>query len=135
VLRLITGPGWYSAACVLIRRRAWDTVDGFDERYFLYFEDIDLCRRLLRAGWSMRGDRRATAYHVRGASRHPSHHEVLYRPSQLAFYDTHRPPWEGRLLRRRLAKKLVRMPAGDRHQALASLLTQSPSTTTSRPRR
>jgi len=128
VLRWVTGPGWYSAACVLIRRRAWDTVDGFDERYFLYFEDVYLCRRLLRAGWRMRIDGRATAYHVRGASRHPSHHEVLYRPSQLAFYDACRPAWEASLLRRRLTRKLARMTAGDAREALTALLAQSPGT-------
>lgn len=126
LLRLMTGPGWYSAACLLIRRRAWDMIDGFDERFFLYFEDVDLCSRLLRAGWRMRAEERADVHHVGGASRHPERHEVLYRTSQLTFYDAYRPAWEVTLLRRRLRKKLARIPPGDTHEALAALLATSP---------
>jgi N-acetylglucosaminyl-diphospho-decaprenol L-rhamnosyltransferase len=43
--------GWLSGSCVLLRREAWDSVDGFDPRYFMYFEDVDLGDRLERAGW------------------------------------------------------------------------------------
>ena len=43
--------GWLSGSCVLLRREAWDSVDGFDPRYFMYFEDVDLGDRLARAGW------------------------------------------------------------------------------------
>jgi N-acetylglucosaminyl-diphospho-decaprenol L-rhamnosyltransferase len=43
--------GWLSGSCVLLRREAWDSVDGFDPRYFMYFEDVDLGDRLGRAGW------------------------------------------------------------------------------------
>jgi N-acetylglucosaminyl-diphospho-decaprenol L-rhamnosyltransferase len=43
--------GWLSGSCMLLRRSAFDAVGGFDERYFMYFEDLDLCRRLADAGW------------------------------------------------------------------------------------
>jgi len=43
--------GWLSGSCVLLRRTAFDSVDGFDPRYFMYFEDVDLGDRLGRAGW------------------------------------------------------------------------------------
>nr|WP_026204786.1 glycosyltransferase family 2 protein [Actinomycetospora chiangmaiensis] len=43
--------GWLSGSCVLLRREAWDSVDGFDPRFFMYFEDVDLGDRLGRAGW------------------------------------------------------------------------------------
>lgn len=43
--------GWLSGSCVLLRREAFDSVDGFDPGYFMYFEDVDLGDRLGRAGW------------------------------------------------------------------------------------
>ncbi|GAA4540343.1 glycosyltransferase family 2 protein [Pseudonocardia xishanensis] len=43
--------GWLSGSCLLVRRSAFDSVDGFDPRYFMYFEDVDLGERLGRAGW------------------------------------------------------------------------------------
>jgi GT2 family glycosyltransferase len=42
-----------TAALLLVRRSAWEEVGGFDEGYFLYGEDLDLCRRLRRAGWRL----------------------------------------------------------------------------------
>ncbi|QGK71305.1 glycosyltransferase [Allosaccharopolyspora coralli] len=43
--------GWLSGSCVLLRREAFDAVDGFDPRYFMFFEDVDLGDRLDRVGW------------------------------------------------------------------------------------
>jgi N-acetylglucosaminyl-diphospho-decaprenol L-rhamnosyltransferase len=43
--------GWLSGSCVLVRRGAFDTIGGFDDGYFMYFEDVDLGFRLGKAGW------------------------------------------------------------------------------------
>jgi len=46
------GPtGWLSGSCILLRRSAFEAVGGFDAGYFMYFEDLDLCRRLAASGW------------------------------------------------------------------------------------
>ncbi|HEY2764341.1 MAG TPA: glycosyltransferase family 2 protein [Pseudonocardiaceae bacterium] len=42
---------WLSGSCLLLRRMAFESVSGFDSRYFMYFEDVDLGDRLGRAGW------------------------------------------------------------------------------------
>jgi GT2 family glycosyltransferase len=59
---------WVSGACMLIRRDALAGVGGFDEGYFLYWEDADLCRRLRNAGWETRYLRTASATHDVGQS-------------------------------------------------------------------
>jgi N-acetylglucosaminyl-diphospho-decaprenol L-rhamnosyltransferase len=43
--------GWLSGSCLLLRRAAFEAVHGFDERYFMYFEDVDLGDRIGQAGW------------------------------------------------------------------------------------
>ena len=46
------GPvGWLSGACLVLRRQAFESVGGFDPRFFMYFEDLDLCERLGTSGW------------------------------------------------------------------------------------
>jgi GT2 family glycosyltransferase len=56
------------AAFLLVRREAWDQVGGFDERQWMYAEDLDLGWRLREAGWATRYEPRALVDHENAAS-------------------------------------------------------------------
>jgi N-acetylglucosaminyl-diphospho-decaprenol L-rhamnosyltransferase len=57
---------WLSGACLLVRRELLERMDGFDEGFFLYCEDKDLCRRAWNLGYSVRFEPSAVATHVGG---------------------------------------------------------------------
>ena len=59
---------WLSGACLLVRREVLEALDGFDEGFFMYCEDKDLCRRAARAGWEVRYEPSAVVVHAGGAS-------------------------------------------------------------------
>jgi hypothetical protein len=61
-------PDWVSGACMAARRSVLEEVGGFDERFFLYCEDKDLCRRMREAGYDIRYEPGATVRHHGGAS-------------------------------------------------------------------
>jgi N-acetylglucosaminyl-diphospho-decaprenol L-rhamnosyltransferase len=44
---------WLAGMFVVFRREAFAAVEGFDERFFMYYEDVDICRRLRARGWSI----------------------------------------------------------------------------------
>ncbi|AQA24840.1 N-acetylglucosaminyl-diphospho-decaprenol L-rhamnosyltransferase [Rhodococcus sp. MTM3W5.2] len=78
--------GWLSGSCLLVRRAAFDSIDGFDSRYFMYMEDVDFGDRLGRAGWHNVFVPSAEVTHAKGhaAGRHPelmlpAHHQSAYR--------------------------------------------------------
>ncbi len=60
--------GWLSGSCVLVRRRAFEEIGGFDEGYFMYFEDVDLGYRLGRRGYRNVYEPAASAVHIGGQS-------------------------------------------------------------------
>ena len=59
---------WVSGAAFLARRACFDALDGFDEAYFMYMEDVDLCWRAHRAGWAVAYEPAARVVHVQGVS-------------------------------------------------------------------
>lgn len=59
---------WVTGVCFLVRRAAFDAVGGFDDRYFMYVEEVDLCWRLARAGWRTGYESSARVLHIAGVS-------------------------------------------------------------------
>jgi len=94
---------WVSGAAVWLRRSALDEIGGWDERYFMYAEDVDLCWRLGRAGWSIAYEPAGRVIHVQGLStrRHPYRMIVAHHRSLLRFAGKR---WTG-------AKRLLLAPA------------------------
>jgi N-acetylglucosaminyl-diphospho-decaprenol L-rhamnosyltransferase len=88
---------WISGCCMLFRRAAFDAVGGFDERYFMYFEEMKIALDLHRAGWRVVLDPDVEIRHREGGStRHaPLRKVVNHHRSALRFYvDFHRrDPW------------------------------------------
>jgi len=67
--RAISHPcDWVSGACMAIRREVLDAVGPFDEGFFLYYEEVDFCRRAARAGWSCWFVADARVVHFEGAA-------------------------------------------------------------------
>jgi GT2 family glycosyltransferase len=59
---------WVLGAALAIRREPFEAVDGFDESFFMYSEEVDLCYRLYAAGWEVHFSPTATVMHLGGAS-------------------------------------------------------------------
>ncbi len=77
---------WLSGAVIMLRRSAVDAVGGWDERFFMFLEDVDLCLRLSSHGWSVWYQPSAEVMHIEGVSRrsHPyrsilDHHRSAFR--------------------------------------------------------
>ena len=93
--RMARFPDWVSGACWVARRDVLDAVGLFDERFFLYTEDVDLCARVRGAGYRVAFVPDAVVRHTRGASRAgvPDEANAHYRRSHVAFYEKHHPGW------------------------------------------
>lgn len=59
---------WVAGTHFIVRRTAWDAVGGFDEGFFMYLEDVDLCWRLRATGWRVRYEPAAQVVHAIGRS-------------------------------------------------------------------
>ena len=98
-------PAWVSGSCLMARRAALEAVGFFDEAYFLYEEDVDLCIRVRRAGWRIVYTPRAEVVHHLGTSmaRAPERSALEYHRSHLRFYARHNGPMANGVLRASLA--------------------------------
>ena len=90
---------WVTGAFMMVRRDVFESLGGFDERFFMYWEDADLCRRAWRAGWKTLYAPSAAVTHWTGrASRHaPVRSLVAFHRSVFHYYWKHAGP-AGRLV-------------------------------------
>ncbi|MGB3483074.1 MAG: glycosyltransferase family 2 protein [Mycobacterium sp.] len=93
--------GWLSGSCLLVRRAAFETIGGFDERYFMYMEDVDLGDRLGRAGWLNVYVPDAEILHAKGHStgRDPARNLAAHHRSTYTYLADRHSGWRRAPLR------------------------------------
>jgi GT2 family glycosyltransferase len=86
---------WVLGAALAVRRSAFEVVGGFDERFFMYAEEIDLSYRLWEAGWETHFTPNAVVVHVGGASTRQRRAAMArqFFTSLALFYRFHYGPW------------------------------------------
>lgn len=85
---------WVSGFCMLIKEDAWRTVGGFNEDFFLYFEDVALCRELRQAGWRVVNDLSVVAVHDESASAKHHRKDSHYFRAMLRYFRRYGTPIE-----------------------------------------
>ena len=81
---------WVSGAALAIRRVIFESLGGFDERFFMYFEDVDLCWRTKALGYDIVISEAASVVHQRGASNSDERlRKKYYRRSQMLYFKKH----------------------------------------------
>ena len=93
--------GWVSSACMLLRRKAIESVGLMNEEIFLYMDDVDLCHRLRSAGWTVwfRGDVQAVHFMSGGELRRPGTISPHTVDSLTRWFDSQHGRWRSRAFR------------------------------------
>ena len=88
---------WVTGAFLAIRRYCLDSMQGFDVGYFMYYEDVDLCKRAGNKGFRTALAKNTTATHsapIAEQKRVDEELAIQIRRSQLRYFQKHRPHWE-----------------------------------------
>lgn len=91
---------WVTGGCMLLRRNCFEQLRGLDERFFLYYEDVDFCRRATEAGWSVWYEPSLSVTHhwPLHARNVPAPLRLMTRHALLTYATKHWPRWQLRLL-------------------------------------
>jgi N-acetylglucosaminyl-diphospho-decaprenol L-rhamnosyltransferase len=110
---------WVSGACMLVRRDAFRQAGGFDEGYWMYWEDADLCRRLANRGWDAMFCAGAEAHHMTGSSGRSARTIEAFHASAARYYERHvaRSAVEARLARELLEIRMRMVRRGHASRA------------------
>lgn len=135
-------PEWVTAAAIMIRASAFKKIGGFDERFFMYFEDVDLCVRLRGEAGVILYESSITIIHIGGGSwkselTQSDRIREAYRNSQLLFYAKHHGTAQNILIRCFLGVKFALGTIISRDPVAARLLRTvltTPSSLRERPR-
>ena len=77
---------WLSGACLALSTRLFEAVGGFDERYFLYWEDVDFSRRVVSSGGALVLAREAVAVHDEGGTQRDGDADAGPAKSDAYYY-------------------------------------------------
>ncbi|VTR98661.1 glycosyltransferase family 2 protein [Tuwongella immobilis] len=93
---------WLTGCCLLIRRTCLEQLGGFDESYFLYYEDVDFCQRARQLGWSVVYDPSLEAVHFSPLHLRavPPPLRLMTRHALLTYSEKHWSKWQTHLLGR-----------------------------------
>ena len=91
---------WATGCCLLVRRACLEELGGLDPDYFLYYEDVDLCRRARSRNWSVAYEPTPSAVHHRPLHSRavPPHMRLVTRHALLTYAHKHWPAWQRRVL-------------------------------------
>jgi GT2 family glycosyltransferase len=115
---------WVTGCCLLVRRECWRQLGGFDEDYFLYYEDVDLCQRARAAGWSVWYDPNVKVTHFRPlhTRRVSAALRLMTRHALLTYGAKHWSRWQFQVLGRlvwaeAIARQMLALIRGQRPAA------------------
>jgi GT2 family glycosyltransferase len=91
---------WVTGCCMLLRRSCVEHLGGLDRNFFLYYEDVDLCRRARVHGWAVcyEPTLKVVHHHPLHLRPVPAYLRVLTRHALLTYAGKHWPTWQVRLL-------------------------------------
>lgn len=92
---------WVVGACLLVRREAYEQVGGLDEGFFMYSEELDWCRRIKDAGWTLVYLPTATVIHHEGKSSEqvvPARH-IHFQTSKVRYFRKHQGSFQAGIVR------------------------------------